>query len=255
MLYRSILSILFATALTVGVSSCASQSTNPALIEEAIANPERIDSHKERDARSNPAVVLKLLNLQPDDTAVDIFGGGGYYADLMAGIVGPNGKVILQNNKPYLKWVKKEVQERYIDATVPGVEALVSEVDDLQLPSGINSVLMVMSFHDLFFVDAKRGWGNTDIKDFLNQLNTAMVPGARLVIIDHAAEAGTGSAAVQKLHRIDENFVKTTITDSGFSFVESNDSLRNPNDDKSKMVFAKDVRGKTDRFILVFAKQ
>jgi predicted methyltransferase len=30
--------------------------------------------------------------------------------------------------------------------------------------------------------------------------------------------------------------------------------LHNPDDDKSKMVFDKSVRGKTDRFVLVFSR-
>ncbi len=49
-------------------------------------------------------------------------------------------------------------------------------------------------------------------------------------------------------------FAKKDISSHGFTLVGSSDALRNPTDDHSIMVFNPEVRGKTDRFILVFAK-
>ena len=57
-----------------------------------------------------------------------------------------------------------------------------------------------------------------------------------------------------ELHRIHESFVKSEIEGFGFRFVESSDALRNPDDDRTMIVFDSDVKGKTDRFVLVFEK-
>ncbi|MDP7420175.1 MAG: methyltransferase type 11, partial [Gammaproteobacteria bacterium] len=67
-----------------------------AAIDAAIANPNRTDVDRERDARDQPAVTLALLDLKRGDVALDLFGGGGYYSELLAGVVGPQGRVVLQ---------------------------------------------------------------------------------------------------------------------------------------------------------------
>jgi len=225
-------------------------------IAQALASENRTDAERERDARSKPEVILGLLDLKPGQAAADILGGSGYYSVLMAGIVGPNGKVILQNNTPYSRFSEKKNEERFGANQVPGLTLLKSEVDDLKLePDSLDAVLMVMSFHDLYFVSEKRGWGHTDMPLFLSQLHAALKPGGRFVIVDHAAVDGTGKTAAQTLHRIDEAFVKQVIQDNGFRFVKSSDALRNPDDDRMKMVFDPSIRGKTDRFVLLFVKE
>jgi predicted methyltransferase len=224
-------------------------------VQAAINNPDRSAADRERDARSHPEVVLGLLDIDSGDTVADIFGGGGYYSELIAGIVRPDGEVILQNNTPYSKWVMESLQVKYIDNTVQGIRVLISEVDDLQLgEQSLDAALMVMSFHDLFYYNPERGWGNTDVSVFLAQVRAALKPGGRLVIVDHAAFPDTGKSAVPEVHRIDEKFARRQIEAAGFTFMTSSDVLRNPDDDKSKMVFDKSVRGTTDRFILVFHK-
>lgn len=253
---RNIFQVLLLAGF-LGLTGCAAtpDATGDDLIAAAIANPDRPEADRERDVRSHPEVVLGLLDIQPGDTVADIFAGGGYYSELIAGVVGPSGDVILHNNTPYSKWVMKQLQANYIDTTVPGIRVLISEVDDLQLePASLDAVLMVMSFHDLYYYNPERGWLNTDVDLFFSQLLAALKPGARLVIVDHAAFPATGKAAAQDVHRIDEVFAKQQLVSAGFKFVSSSDVLRNPNDDKTKMVFDKSVRGTTDRFVFAFEK-
>ncbi len=248
------LSVLAAVLLLSGCDSTP-QLTSDDLIVNAIANPDRSDADRERDARSHPEVILDLLDINTGDVVADVLGGGGYYTELIAGVVGPDGEAILQNNTPYATFVKQQLQERYIDTTVPGIRVLFSEVDDLQLePGSLDAVLMVMSFHDLYYYNPERGWLNTDVPLFLAQLYAALKPEARLVIVDHAALPDTGKSAVEATHRIDEVFVQQEFEDAGFSLVASSDALRNPDDDKTKLVFDKSVRGHTDRFVLAFKK-
>ena len=232
-------------------------ASNPAEdpVAAAMANPERLSEHRVRDARSKPEIVLPLLRLEAGDTAADIFGGGGYYSDLMAGVVGSEGTVILHNNTPYSAFVEEKNQQRYGDGKRPPVQLLKSEVDDLQLaPDSLDAALMVMSYHDLYYTNPDRGWGETDVGLFFEQLHAALKPGARLVLVDHAAADGTGSKAAQDLHRIEEAYAREDVVSAGFRFIESNPALHNADDDHSAMVFDPAIRGKTDRFILVFAK-
>jgi len=224
-------------------------------VAAALADSDRLSEHRVRDARSKPEVVLPLLRLEAGDAAADIFGGGGYYSELMASLVGTEGKVILHNNTPYAAFVGEKNQQRYGDGQRPPVQLLKSEVDDLQLVAdSLDAALLVMSYHDLYFHNPERGWGETDVGLFFEQLRTALKPGGRLVIVDHAAAEGTGSKAAQDLHRIEEAYAREDVASAGFRFVASNPALHNADDDHSKMVFDPEIRGKTDRFILVFEK-
>lgn len=227
-----------------------------ASVDAAIANPSRTDAHRERDARSHPDVTLGLLDLQSGQNVVDIMGGGGYYAELIAGIVGSDGSVVLHNNTPYSRFVAKQNQERYADTGVPGVSLLTSEVDDLKLGAErFDAAIMVMSYHDLYYHNPDRGWFDTDIALFFSQVRIALKSGGKLMIIDHSATKGSGSNAAQDIHRIDEDYAIEDIESHGFRLVATSDELRNPEDDRTKMVFDKVVRGKTDRFVLLFEKR
>jgi predicted methyltransferase len=228
---------------------------NDAAIAGAIANENRTDADRKRDERSKPEVILGLLDLQGGQTVIDIFAGGGYYAELMAGVVGPEGKVILQNNYGYAKWVEKYLQERYIESEVPPITVLRSEVPDLKLePGSLDAALMVMSYHDLYYFNPDVGFERADVPNFFAQVHKALKPGGKLLIVDHAAADGSGTDDTQTIHRIDEAFARKDIEGNGFKFVASSDALRNPDDDRTKLVFEKTIRGKTDRFILLFER-
>jgi predicted methyltransferase len=224
-------------------------------IANAIANPNRTDADRERDARSKPDAILGLLDLEPGDTVADIFAGGGYYSELIAGVVGPNGTVLLQNNYGYAKWVEKYLQERYIDNQVPPIAVLRSEIDDLKLaPESLDAALMVMSYHDLYYYNPEVGFPRADVPGFFSQVQAALKPGGKLMIVDHAAVDGTGVESVQKIHRIDEAFARQDLESYGFRYLAGSDALRNPDDPRTELVFGKNIRGKTDRFILLFEK-
>lgn len=244
-----------AVMIVAAVACPPPAAADQASIARAIANDSRTDQHRERDARSKPEIVLGLLDLRPGQTVADVFGGGGYYAELMAGVVGPEGTVILHNNTPYSRFVEKQINERYAANAMPPIRLLKSEVDDLKLvPGSLDAALMVMSYHDLYIHAPDRGWDNTDVPLFFSQLHAALKPGGRLVVVDHAAADGTGTSATQEIHRIDEAWAIRDIETNGFRFVASSNALRNPNDDRTKMVFDKSIRGKTDRFILLFER-
>ena len=224
-------------------------------IVKAIANENRTDADRKRDERDQPAVILGLLDLREGQAVIDVFAGGGYYSELLAGVVGDTGSVILQNNYGYAKWVEKYLQERYIDQQVGSIRVLRSEVDDLKLePGSLDAALMVMSYHDLYYYNPDAGFERADVPGFFSQLHAALKPGGKLLIVDHAAAAGSGHDGTQEIHRIDESFAKQDIESNGFRFIKSSDVLRNPDDDRTRNVFDKTIRGKTDRFILLFEK-
>jgi predicted methyltransferase len=109
-----------------------------------------------------------------------------------------------------------------------------------------------MSYHDVYWVDEKEGWPQIDTDGFLKSLKSMIKPGGKLLIIDHNAAAGTGSEIASKLHRLNEDWSKHSLTAAGFMFEKSFDGLRNPNDQLDKMVYDPAVKGKTDRYVHLY---
>ncbi len=223
-------------------------------VDEAINKPGRLPADIERDARSRPDVVIPLLALEEGDRVVDVFGGSGYYSELLASVVGPRGEVILQNNEAYEQFVGRALSTRFDGRDTGNITLLRSEADDLKLGSGLDAALIIMSYHDLFYDDAENGWPQIDDVDFIGQIRAALKPGGRFLIVDHAAPAGTAAAACKSLHRIDEAFAIKRLSGQGFRLVGFSEALRNPADTHSTLVFDPSIRGSTDRFVLVFEK-
>ncbi|MFK8050794.1 MAG: class I SAM-dependent methyltransferase [Halioglobus sp.] len=240
-------------ALLLGVLMAIALPLQAGSIEDALQNPNRLEADLERDARSKPEVVLSLLNIEPGDRVVDIFAGGGYYSELIGRIVSPGGEVLLHNNKAYTDFVEEALGKRMADRDVPGITRHDREVDNLDLgENSLDAAMIIMSYHDLYHT--AEGWPKIDVANFMGQIVKALKPGGRFLLVDHAAKSGTGNSASQDLHRIEESFVRQDVQKYGLKFAESSDALRNPKDDHSLNPFNPIVRGKTDRFIVVFEK-
>lgn len=222
--------------------------------QDAVGNKDRSAKDRERDARELPNEVLAFAGFKPGMKVADVFGGGGYYSELISYVVGPQGEVLLINNPAYTNFAKDETKERFTEGRLANVKRSVVETCNLDLGQGkLDAALIVMSYHDLYYYDPS-GWPRINAGQFLDQIQRALKPGGLLLIIDHAAKDGTGSSAAQDLHRIDEAFARKDIAGHGFKYEASFDKLRNANDDRAVVVFNPAVRGKTDRFVHLYRK-
>lgn len=249
--------LLLASCVAVALlSGCAGVSINESAgIERVLANPARSASDRERDARDKPAEVLALARFKRGDTVADILSGGGYYAEILSGIVGPGGKVLLVNNPGYENFGKKGLAERLAANRLPNVTHVVGPSDALGMGDRVlDGAVIVMSYHDLYWVDEKEGWPRVDAGLFLDQVARALKPGGVLLVVDHSARQGTGSADAQALHRIDEQFAIADFRKHGLEWEAAIPVLRNPDDDRSKNVFDPAIRGRTDRFVHLYRK-
>ena len=143
-----------------------------------------------------------------------------------------------------------EAFEDRFSGRLQNVEVLMAENNELSLPADtFDAIMLVLSFHDLYHVDAENGWPQIDGVAFLAELKKALKPGGVVAIIDHRAAAGAPPETGNTLHRIDPQLVITNMEASGFELDGESDLLRNPDDDLTKSVFAPEIRGKTDRFV------
>ena len=217
----------------------------------------------ERDQLSKPQAVIPLLDLETGDRVVDIFAGGGYYTELLAAVVGAEGEAILHNNSGFEQWGVNGLTDRFASGRDPGniVRHTRSGINlDLEANS-LDGALIIMAYHDLYVVPKRYNGeeyvpvGNpANTEYFLQQVFDALKPGGRFVVVDHSGDATMEHDVVADLHRIKEEFTRIEVEAAGFNFVDSTDALRNPEDDRSMIVFDLDVQGKTDRFVFAFEK-
>lgn len=226
-----------------------------AVYATAIAKASRSDADRARDANRRPAEVLEFFGIAPGMTVLDLFSGGGYYAEILANVVGDDGMVVAQTNEAYLAYVGDEFNKRYAENRLPNVEILMAENNELGLTAGrFDAVMMVLSYHDLYFINPDQGWPKIDVRELLAELHKGLRPGGLLCVIDHYAAKGSPRETGGTLHRIDPAIVIAEIEAAGFTLDGKSDLLRNTADDHSKSVFDQSVRGRTDRFILRFRK-
>ena len=229
--------------------------TTPNPYAQALLAPGRTDADRERDLRDRPAEILALAGFGPGMVIGDVFGGGGYYSEILTHVVGPTGRIVLVNNPPYDNYAKKGLAERLAGNRLPNVAYSVAPNEALGLGTGtLDGALIVMSYHDLYYAEPKDGWPAIDAGQFIGQLCTALKPGARLLIVDHQARAGSGKADTQSLHRIEDAFAIADFRSHCFELERTSDLLRNPADDHAANVFDPAIRGKTDRFVHVYRR-
>lgn len=217
-------------------------------VQKAIHNDNRPNDDKDQDESRKVEVILNFAGIKPGDSVVDIYAGGGYYSELFSYLVGEKGQVYMQNGPRYISRHPDQVNERLEGARLSNVIRLDSADRNLMLPQNIDLVFISLAYHDLYVP------GDKDINGYIKQIHNSLNKNGKLIIIDHSAVLGTGSNSAKSLHRIDEQHVVFDMQRNGFKLVSSDDALRNMQDDRNIKIFKEPVKGKTDKFILMFGK-
>ncbi len=218
-------------------------------ISKAILNPARSQEARDRDTGRKPAAVLRLADIQPGQTVVDIASSPDYYAPLLADVVGPDGELIMIGPKRLEEFFPQalDAADAYGDASDDdNIISLRMNLDEITLDTPADRVLNILYYHDTVWSGVDRAKMNKAIFD-------ALKPGGYYLIIDHAAKAGAGDAVTNDLHRIDPAVVRPEIEAAGFTLVKESDLLANPDDPMEEGVFGP-LRGKTNRFVMLFQK-
>jgi len=245
------------------IAACGQQSAEPAhaatpevsIYAAAVASESRSDADRETDTRRNPEAVLEFFGIQPGDTVLEMWAGGGYYTELLSLVVGETGKVLAHANTPMVNFTGEEQAARRANNRLPNTEVLMAENNELSLqPNSVDAVTIILNYHDLYWSSEEYGWEKIDVPVFLAELFKGLKPGGVLGIVDHQAVSGSPPDTGNTLHRIDSDYVIAELEDAGFIFDGESDALRNPADDHTSSVFDESIRGKTDRFVLKFRK-
>jgi predicted methyltransferase len=229
-------------------------AATPKAVADAVADPARPQADRDRDADRKPAECIAFAGLKPGDRVADLIPGGGYFTRIFSGVVGPKGQVfaVAPPKRPDAPPDRPEpaaaVRTIAADEHYKNVTVSVEKIAELELPGKLDMVWTSQNYHDVHNVP------NINVMAFNKAVFDSLEPGGVYIVIDHAAEKGTGFSATATLHRSDPEAVKNEVLAAGFEFVGSSDVIANANDDHKARVFEQGLRDKTDRYLLKFRK-
>jgi len=246
------LSLLILTACATGGTPRVSEATREAAIRAAIAHPDRTPKDRARDESRRPLDVMMLAGVAPGQKVIDLFSAGGWYAELLARVVGPSGQVYLQNPAG-VRMSPKDLEARLANDRLPNVVPWDRDMNDLDLPPAyFDGAMLNLVFHDFFTL-------SKDVDGILSDLHAGLKQGAWVVVVDHSAPAGTGNSFAtdpRGAHRIDEAYAKAMFAKAGFELEAELDLFRDAGDDRQKAFFDPVMQGRTtDKFVLLFRKR
>jgi predicted methyltransferase len=242
-----------ASALLFAVADAAAADPSvPPLIAAAVANPDRPQDDRDRDANRKPVEDLAFAGVRPGWKVADFIPGTGYFSRILSGAVGPKGHVYAFVPTELTHFLKITLPPNGV-APYPAfknVTTVVAPVNNFSAPEPLDLVWISDNYHDLhdpFFAPA-------DLAVINKAVFEALRPGGVYLVIDHRAPPGSGLSDTNSLHRIDEAAVKAEVEAAGFTLVGESDALHNPSDPLTARIFDPSIRGKTDQFILKFRK-
>jgi predicted methyltransferase len=232
----------------------ASALSPPGFTLKAVGDAARPEADTKRDADRHPALTLAFAGVKPGDQVAELIPGGGYFTRLLSAVVGPKGKVyaVVPPRRPDAPADAPDPAARLqpitSDSHYANVSVIVSKPSQLELPQSLDLVWTSQNYHDFHNIP------DVQVADIDKAVFKALKPGGVYLVLDHAAEKGSGFRDTSTLHRIDPEAVKKEVTSAGFKFEGASPVLRNSDDPHTAKVFDPAIRGHTDQFIFRFRK-
>lgn len=242
-----------ATTQPGGAASSASASAAPsAAITAAVADSRRPDADKARDAGRKPAETVAFAGVRPGSKVAELNPGGGYYTRVLAGTVGPSGKVYAIVSPAAAARPNGLDALNAIKAAYGNVEIVVSDNLSYKLPEPVDVVWTTENYHDF------HNGPTANIAQLNKNAFDNLKPGGVFFVEDHSAAPGAGLAAAAHQPpngkgRMDEAVAKTELQAAGFRLDGESNHLRNPNDDKTHPA-AEGGPSTSDRFAIRMKK-
>jgi predicted methyltransferase len=220
-------------------------ANTPANVRRAVQSPERTAEMTVRDYYRKPAEILTLAGVKEGDRIVEIAGFGQYFTTLLVAAVGPSGRVDTYD-LPYTERFAGEASRKF-DAAHANATYTQENYNTAAFPQNLDAVYNVLYYHDL-------QPNGIDTAALNRKILAALKPGGIYLVIDHKAEDGSGWRDAGTIHRMGVDTIKQEVVAAGFELALDSNLLANPQDDRTKMVFASGTRGTTDQAFFIFRK-
>jgi len=203
-------------------------------LDAAIAGDHRAPSNPARDVYRHPREVLEFFGLTPRSTVVEIWPSGGWWTELLAPVLKPEGRyyaagfALSARRTP--EW-RKRVQRDYQDklAARPDLyDAVV--VTELSVPERVEiapsgTADLVLTFRNV------HNWMKGDYAPRMFEVMArALKPGGILGVVEHRAPAGTSIEEMRRSGYVTEDHVISLAREAGLQLDARSEINANPRD-------------------------
>jgi len=206
----------------------------PAPIAAALAGDWRSEKNRARDQYRHPAQTLAFFGVEPTQTLVEIWPGGGWYAEVLAPALNAHGHYVAVVPKPQSDSPARVQRDndklRAMFAARPDLysNAEVREAVDsnpvLGPPESADVVLTFRNAHNWVMA------GNEQA--FFKAFYEVLKPGGTLGVVDHRADADQPPAEMKTSGYLPQAYVIALAEGAGFELVATSEVNANPKDTK-----------------------
>ena len=226
--------LMIAVALAIpaaGACQAAPQETAQAVgpaLASAIAGAHRSEANRARDAWRHPAETLAFFGVDPGDTVVEIWPGGGWYAEILAPYLAAGGGTYVAaaagdrglNGVRKLAAAEPELFGKVTTATFPVLAAGGTPV----APGSADVVLTFRNVHNWMMGDEP-----FEAAAF-EQMYAMLKPGGTLGVVEHRLPEGADAAREKSSGYVKPSTVRRLAEAAGFKMVASSEINANPRD-------------------------
>ena len=228
-----LLSAVFVSSCTWYFGSWEQDETGLSL-EQAVASSDRTPAFAARDGARHPLETLQFFGLRADQTVVEIWPGGGWWAEILAPYLKDRGQyyaahfVSSHPNSP--AW-RREMAEKFV-ARFAGQPQRYGQVEVTELgrpdywtPAPAGSADLVLTFRNV------HNWMKGDYAPRMFQaFHDTLKAGGILGVVEHRAPPGTSLEAMKKSGYVTEAHVIALAEAAGFKLMEKSEINANPAD-------------------------
>jgi len=202
-------------------------------LDTVLAGSWRSDKNKARDQYRHPKQTLEFFGVNDHQTLIEIYPGGGWYAEILALLLKEHGHYIAAILKPKQSTGEAADDAKGIRGKVKSDPehfgaAQIVEFDSMHPVLGApNSADVVLTFRNVHNM-TDEGSAQAMFKGFFDVLK----PGGVLGVVDHRAAKGADPAKLKETGYLPEEFVIKLATDAGFKLAAKSEINANPKDTK-----------------------
>jgi predicted methyltransferase len=234
------LAMVAAAAALVAAPAASQQQDKPAAkgaawqesLRAAIGSDQRTAANVARDRYRHPYETLAFFGVEPDDTVVELWPGGGWYTEILAPYLASGGGKLYavapdwgRGGITRLKEAKPDVYGKVELADFPAFDANATRVPD-------GSADVVLTFRNVH--NWRMGYRRDDKQDYapeaFKQIYAMLKPGGVLGIVDHRLPESADAERERTSGYIKTSTIRQLAEQAGFRFVGASEVNANPKD-------------------------
>lgn len=201
-------------------------------IEAAVAGEHRTPANRSRDAHRHPVETLSFFDLEPEQTVVELWPGGGWYTEILAPVVAGEGQLIAATfprdvaNEGIARMARAFADKLAASPDVYGeVESVPFMPPALACLGAAGSADRVLTFRNL------HNWVASGALDAVFESAYAVLrEGGVFGVVEHRAAPGTPVEQMKKSGYVTEDYAIGRAQAAGFRLVARSEVNANPRD-------------------------